>query len=94
MAISDFYFLEIYKNLGFSLSTITFTVNSPADNHFYKYLFLSNIIQFEINFFIKIHVKVMTKVFYIQICFKCETPLLFFLRISYIVHTWRHMQSE
>ena len=26
-------------------------------------------------FFIKIHVKV----FYIQICFKCETPVLFFV---------------
>ena len=42
-------------------------------------LFVSNIILYEISFFIKIHVKVLTKVFYIQILFKCETPLLFFL---------------
>ena len=30
-------------------------------------------------FFVKIRVKVLTKVFYIQIWFKCETLLLFFL---------------
>ena len=36
--------------------------------------------QIEISFFTKIHVnKVLTKVFYIQICFKYETPLFFFL---------------
>ena len=29
---------EIYKNLGLPLSTITFTVNSHADNHFYNYI--------------------------------------------------------
>ena len=58
------------------------------------------------------------KVFYIQVWFKCETLLLFFLieamatektlyrrkqvlsanyvKINelYVVHTWRHMQSE
>ena len=39
-------------------------------------IFVSNIIPYEISFFfIKIH----AKVFYIQICFKGETPLLFFL---------------
>ena len=30
--------LEKYKNLGLPLSTITFTVNSHADNHFYRYI--------------------------------------------------------
>ena len=40
IAISDFRPLEIYKNLGRPLSTITFTVNSQADNHFYKYIYL------------------------------------------------------
>ena len=29
-------------------------------------------------FFIKIYVQVLTTLFYIQICFKCGTPLLFF----------------
>ena len=79
IAVSDFRPLEIYKTLGLPLSTITFTVNSQADNHFYKYLFVSNIRQCEFSFFIKIHVQVLTKVFYIQIWIKCETPLAFFL---------------
>ena len=35
-------------------------------------------LQYEISFFIKIHVKVLTKVFYIQIWFICETQLFFF----------------
>ena len=47
--VSDFRSLEIYKNLGLSLSTITFTVNSHTDNHFYKYLFVSNVILYSIN---------------------------------------------
>ena len=47
--ISTFYFydfchLEIYKNLGLPLSTITFTENSHADNHFYKYICLFQIL--------------------------------------------------
>ena len=36
IAVSDFCLLEIYKNLGFLLFTITFTVNNHADKHFYK----------------------------------------------------------
>ena len=32
--VSDFLPLEIYKNLVFPLSSITFTTNSQADNHF------------------------------------------------------------
>ena len=36
------------------------------------YLFVSNIIQYETSFFIKVHVKV----FYIQVRFKCEIPPL------------------
>ena len=79
IAVSDLRPLEIYKKLGLPLSTVTFTVNSHADNHFYKYVFVSNIVQFEFSFFIKIHVQVLTKVFYIQIWIKCETPLAFFL---------------
>ena len=40
IAVSNFRPLEIDKNLGLPLSTITFTVNSHADNHFYKYISL------------------------------------------------------
>ena len=35
IAVSDFRPLEIYKNLSLPLSTITFKVNSHADNYFY-----------------------------------------------------------
>ena len=51
--VSDFLPLEIYKNLVFPLSSITFTTNSQADNHFYNYLLVSNIIQYEISFLLK-----------------------------------------
>ena len=109
-AVSDFRPLEIYKKLGFPLSTITFTVNNHADNHFYNFFF--NVIQCE--FFIYF-----IYFFYIQSWIKCETPLVFFLIRTivyrkkrfieknsffavdyvkiielYIVHTWRHIQSE
>ena len=39
-AASHFLPLEIYKTLGLLLCSITFTVNSHADNHFYKYIYL------------------------------------------------------
>ena len=42
--VSDFCLLEIYKNLGFLLSAITFTVNSHADIQFYKYVYLFQIL--------------------------------------------------
>ena len=41
ITVSDFRLLKICKNLGLPLSTITFTVNSHADNHFYKYICFS-----------------------------------------------------
>ena len=44
IAVSDFCPLEIYKNISLPLSTITFTVNSYADNHFYKYIYLFQIL--------------------------------------------------
>ena len=62
IAASDFHPLEIYKNLGFPLSTITFAVNSHGDNHFYKYIYLFQILyNMKSVFFMKIHVKVLTK---------------------------------
>ena len=61
-------------------STITFKVNSHADNHSCRYIYLFQILySMKSDFFIKIHIKVLMKVFYIQIWFKCETPLLLFL---------------
>ena len=38
--ISDFLPLEIHKYLVLPLSSITFTANSQADNHFYKCIYL------------------------------------------------------
>ena len=49
IAVSDFCPLEIYKKIDLPLSTISFTVKSHADNHFCKYLFVSNIIQCDCN---------------------------------------------
>ena len=66
------------KSLGLPLSTITFTVNSHVDNYSYKYIYFIQI-QYKISFFIKIAFKILNKVFYIQIWFKCGTPLLVFL---------------
>ena len=37
--VSDFPPLEIHKYLVLPLSSITFTANSQADNHFYKYIY-------------------------------------------------------
>ena len=76
IAVSNFCPMEIYQNVGLPLFTITFTVNSHPDsitiNIFicFKYYTVWN----QFFFSIKIHVKV----FYIQIWFKCEAPLLFF----------------
>ena len=44
ITVSDFRPLKIYKNLGLPLCTFTFTVNSHADNHFYKYIYLFQIL--------------------------------------------------
>ena len=74
--------------IGFHSSTVTFTVNSHTDNHFCKYIPFKYYTVFSFSFFIKIHIKVLTKVFYIQLCFECETPLFFLLTIfHYILFT-------
>ena len=44
IAVLDFRPFEIYENLSFPLSSITFTVNSHTDNHFYKYICLFQIL--------------------------------------------------
>ena len=44
IAVSVFVPLESYKNLRLPLPTITFIVDSHADNHFYKYMYLFQIL--------------------------------------------------
>ena len=58
IVVSDFLPLEIYKHLVLSLSSITFIANRQADNHFYRYVNLFQILysKYEISFCIKIHV--------------------------------------
>ena len=43
IVVLDFPPLEIHKHLVLPLSSITFTANSQADNHFYKYIYLFQI---------------------------------------------------
>ena len=50
--VSDFCTLKIYKNLGLPLSTITFTLNSHAYKHFYKYIYLFQILYSMKSFFL------------------------------------------
>ena len=44
IVVSDFLSLEIHKHLVLPLSSITFTAISQADNHFYKYIYLFQIL--------------------------------------------------
>ena len=65
IVVSDFLPLEIHKHLVLPLSSITFTANSRADNHFYKYISLLQILY---------NMK-SEKVFHIQVWFKYENGL-------------------
>ena len=59
IAVSDFLPLKIYKKLGPPLSRITFPANSFADNHFYKYIYLFQILYIMKSvFFIKIRLRI------------------------------------
>ena len=78
IVVSNFLPLKIYKNLVLSLSTcITFTANSQADNYFYKYICVSNIIQK--SFFYR--KKSFFSVDYVKI------------NELHVIHTWCCMQS-
>ena len=44
ISVSDFPPFKMYKNLGLLLFSITFTVSSHADNHFYNYIYLFQIL--------------------------------------------------
>ena len=55
--VSNFFPLGIHKHLVLILSSITFTANSQADNHFSKYICFKYY-TVRNQFFVKIHVKV------------------------------------
>ena len=89
------------KRFSLPLSAITFIVNSHADNHFYKYIYLFQILySMKWVFFIKMHVKV----FHIhknspQKKLIMEKNSFFaseYVKIIefYIAHTWRHLQTD
>ena len=46
IVVSDFLPLEIHKHLVLPLSSITFTANGQADNHFYDYIYLVLLFQY------------------------------------------------
>ena len=63
IVFSGFLPLEIHKHIVLPSSSVTFTTNSQVDNHFYKYIYLFQILYSMKSFFIQIYVKV----FYIQV---------------------------
>ena len=73
IVVSDFSALEIYNYLVLPLFSITFTANSQADNHFYKYIYLfllfqvlySNGLEKKVNAVCMVHFKLSSgKTFY------------------------------
>ena len=86
IVVSDFLPLEIHKHLVLPLSSITFTANSQADNHFYKYIYLFLLFQV-------LYSNGLQKNFFIE---KNRFFSVDYVKINelHVVHTWRHMQSE
>ena len=79
--VSDFRPLEIYKNLDLSLSLITFTIKTHADNHFYKYIYLFQILySVKSAFFIKIHVRFCRRFFIFKFDLNVKYRSYFFLQ--------------
>ena len=74
IAVSDFLPFKVYKNLGLPLSSINFMFNSHADNHFYKYIYLFQILYSMKSVFYE---NTCEGFLHIQVWFKCETPLFF-----------------
>ena len=101
IVLSDFPPLEIHKHLVLLLSSITFTANSQADNHFHKYIYLfllfqvlySNDLQKKLKMVYMAHFKRSTeKVLYRKKNFFSVD----YVKINelHVVQTWRHMQYE
>ena len=79
IAVSNFRPLEIYENLSLPLSTITFAVNSHADNHFCKHIYLLQILFSTKSVFLLKYMLRFWLTFFILKFHLCETPFLFFL---------------
>ena len=82
ISVSDFIPLEIYKDVGFSLSTITLTVNSHADKHFYKYIYLFQIYSMKSVFLLKYSFKFFTAHIFYSFSVDCKTYWL-----NYMLYT-------
>ena len=69
-----------------SLSSITFTANNQADNHFYKYIYLFLLFQV-------LYSNGLQKKLFIE---KNDFFSVDYVKLNelLVVHTWRHMQSE
>ena len=80
IVFSDFPPLEIHRSLVLPLSSITFTANNQADNHFYKYIYL--FLLFQVLYSNGLQKKLFIEVDYVK------------LNELHVVHTWRHMPSE
>ena len=100
IAVSDFCLLESYKNLGFPLSTATFTTNSHADNNFYKYIYLFQIL-YSTKLFLWKYCLEMFLYSSLVSMFSNKKPWSTQKKINrkkhekiielHVVHTWRHM---
>ena len=91
---------EIHRRLVLPLSSISFTANSQADNHFYKYIyFFLNIIQYEIRYTLKFFIfkfNLNVKMFYRKKYRKNKFFFVDYVKTNelHVVHTPCHMQSE
>ena len=100
IVVSDFLPLEIHKHLVLPLSSITFTANSQADNHFYKYIYLlllfqvlySNDLQKKLKMVYMAHFKRSTE----KALYRKKKISVDYVKINelHVVQTWRHMQYE
>ena len=103
IVVSDFPPFKIHKHLVLPLSSITFTVNSQADNYFYKYKFIC-FSCFKYYTVIMVYRKNwkwsawyisngLQKKLFIE---KNRFFSVDYVKINelHVVHIWRHMQSE
>ena len=101
IVVSDFLPLEIHKHLVLPLSSITFTANSQADNHFYKYIYLFLLFQVLYSNGLQKKLKMVYMVYFKWFTEKALYKKNSFFSVNYVkiselhvVHTWSHMQSE
>ena len=101
IVVSDFLPLEIHKHSVFPLSSITFTSNSQADNHFYKYIYL--FLLFRVLYSNGLQKNWKCSIWYISNGLQKKLFIeknryfsLDYVKINelHVLHTRRHMQSE